>query len=153
MSDDRTDLGRLISVHPVAPAYVQRAVFISVLSFLFFLAMMFAFYLRQSLGYFVLASAFLIIYIATLFGWLKRRRNIVKLYENGIIVNKQSLLWPQIRSCKRGSDGGLLLTNIAGEITRIPASVYGIETIEPFMETRVGSRHRTMLSTTNTPRL
>ena len=38
------ELGRHISTHVIAPAYVQRAVFMAVLSFMFFLAMMFAFF-------------------------------------------------------------------------------------------------------------
>ena len=59
---------------PVPPAQIQRAVFIAVLSFLFFLAMMFAFYLRQSMLYFLLATAFLIVYIATMISFVKLRK-------------------------------------------------------------------------------
>ncbi len=47
-------------------AQMQRAVFIAVLSFLFFMAMMLAFYLRQSLLYFLLATVFLIVYVITM---------------------------------------------------------------------------------------
>ena len=55
-------------------AKVQRAVFIAVLSFLFFLVMMIAFYVRQSMLYFLLATAFLIIYIFTMFSFVRLRR-------------------------------------------------------------------------------
>ena len=55
-------------------AKVQRAVFIAVLSFLFFLATMVAFYVRQSMLYFLLATAFLIIYIFTMFSFVRLRR-------------------------------------------------------------------------------
>lgn len=58
----------------MAPAELQRAVFIAVLSFLFFLAMMFAYYIRQSLLYFLLATAFLIIYLITMFSFVRLRR-------------------------------------------------------------------------------
>lgn len=56
------------------PAHVQRAVFIAVLSFMFFLAMMFAFYIRQSVLYFLLATAFLIVYIVTMISFVRMRR-------------------------------------------------------------------------------
>jgi hypothetical protein len=56
------------------PAVIQRAVFIAVLSFLFFLAMMFAYYIRQSVVYFLLATAFLIVYIVTMISFVRLRR-------------------------------------------------------------------------------
>jgi len=56
-------------------ARVQRAVFIAVLSFLFFLAMMSAFYVRQSILYFLLATAFLIVYIITMISFVRLRRS------------------------------------------------------------------------------
>ena len=59
---------------PIAPAQLQRAVFIAVLSFLFFLAMMFAYYIRQSALYFLLASAFLVIYLVTMISFVRLRR-------------------------------------------------------------------------------
>ncbi len=59
---------------PMPPAQVQRAVFIAVLSFLFFLAMMFAYYVRQSLLYFLLATAFLIVYFVTMVSFVRLRR-------------------------------------------------------------------------------
>jgi hypothetical protein len=58
----------------IQPAQLQRAVFIAVLSFMFFLAMMFAFYIRQSMLYFLLATAFLILYIVTMISFFKLRR-------------------------------------------------------------------------------
>jgi hypothetical protein len=58
----------------VPPAQIQRAVFIAVLSFLFFLAMMLVFYIRQSMLYFLLASAFLIVYIVTMVSFVRMRK-------------------------------------------------------------------------------
>ncbi len=58
----------------MAPAQAQRAAFIAVLSFLFFLAMMFAYYIRQSMLYFLLATAFLIIYFVMMFSFVRLRR-------------------------------------------------------------------------------
>ncbi len=58
----------------VSPANFQRAVFIAVLSFLFFLATMLLYYVRQSMLYFLLATAFLIVYVVTMVSLFKVRR-------------------------------------------------------------------------------
>jgi len=55
----------------MSPSHLQLAVFIAVLSFLFFLAMMFAYYIRQSAVYFLLATAFLIIYLITMISFIR----------------------------------------------------------------------------------
>jgi hypothetical protein len=59
---------------PMSPAQLQRAAFVAVLSFLFFLAMMFAYYIRQSALYFLLATAFLLVYIVTMISFVRLRR-------------------------------------------------------------------------------
>ena len=59
---------------PLPPAQLQRAAFLAVLSFLFFLVMMFAYYLRGSVLYFLLATAFLIVYIITMISFVKLRK-------------------------------------------------------------------------------
>lgn len=53
---------------------MQRAAFVAVLSFLFFLAMMFTYYIRQSLLYFLLATAFLVVYVITMISLFRLRR-------------------------------------------------------------------------------
>jgi len=58
----------------VSAVQLQRASFVAVLSFLFFLAMMFAYYTRQSALYFLLATAFLIVYIITMVSIFRLRR-------------------------------------------------------------------------------
>lgn len=50
----------------------------AVLSFMFFVAMMFAFYIRQSALYFLLATAFLIVYLLTMISFVRLRRGISK---------------------------------------------------------------------------
>ncbi len=98
MTDGSKTLGKLIAVHPIAPALVQRAVFIAALSFLFFLAMMFAFYLLQNILYFLLASAFLVLYLVMMFALLMQRRSTVEVCENGFRVKKQSIRWTDVVS-------------------------------------------------------
>lgn len=58
----------------MSPARVQRAAFLAVLSFLFFLAMMVAYYVRGSILYFLLATAFLIVYIVTMISFVRMRK-------------------------------------------------------------------------------
>ena len=103
MAETEKELGRLISIHGIAPAYLQRAVFIVVLSFMFFLGMMFAFYVRQSVGYFLLASAFLVLYLITMFSWMMQRRTVVKVHERGFRYKDRTVLWDQIETIEEGS--------------------------------------------------
>lgn len=98
-------LGKLIAVHPIAPALVQRAVFIAALSFMFFLAMMFTFYLRQNILYFLLASAFLVLYLVMMFALVMQRRSTVEVCENGFRTKKQSIRWTDVSSV---SDEGVV---------------------------------------------
>ena len=96
MAESDKDLGKPVAVYAMAPAYIQRAFFIVVLSFLFFLAMMVVFYIRQNIMYFLLATAFLIVYLATLFSWFTLRRSVVQIYEGGISFKKQTAVWYEI---------------------------------------------------------
>ncbi|HMT08711.1 MAG TPA: hypothetical protein PKA82_11960 [Pyrinomonadaceae bacterium] len=105
--DPNKDLGKLTGVFPIAPALAQRAVFVAVLSFMFFLSMMFAFYLLKNIIYFILSSAFLIVYLIMMFAWLMQKRSAVELYENGIIVKKRRLLWNEVTAIN--DDGEMTL--------------------------------------------
>lgn len=96
MPQPATNLGKLVSVHVISPAHMQRAVFIVVLSFVFFLATMFVYYIRQNVLYFLLASAFLFLYLFTLFSWVMQRRNQLQIFENGLKYKKQTARWDEI---------------------------------------------------------
>lgn len=96
MTQTKKNLGKLVAVHPVSPAHMQRAVFIAVLAFLFFLAMMFAFYLRQNILYFLLSTAFLIVYLLTMFSLVVQRRSLLEIFEGGIKYKKRSAAWNEI---------------------------------------------------------
>lgn len=98
MPEKPPNLGKLVGVHPTAPIYVQRAVFVAALSLIFFLGMMFAFYLLQSFIYFLLASAFLVIYLITMLGIFTQRQNVLNIYENGISYKKLAARWEEIES-------------------------------------------------------
>lgn len=103
MPEPSKNLGKLVAVYGIAPAYLQRAVFIVVLSFIFFLAMMFVYYIRQNIGYFLLASAFLVIYLVTLFSWVMQRRSHVELFENGFRYKNRSALWNEVEDVDDGT--------------------------------------------------
>lgn len=59
----------------MSPAHIQRVAFIAILSFLFFLGMMLAYYLRGSLLYFLLATAFLVVYVITMISFVRLRKD------------------------------------------------------------------------------
>lgn len=129
MSKPNKDLGRIVSVHGLQPAYLQRAVFVVVLSFLFFLGTMVVFYLQQGFVYFLLSTAFLIIYLVTMTSWILQRRNVVKIYENGIEYRKFSCLWNEIDSISAGEANTVKFTTKAGGKFAIPATIAGLDQI------------------------
>lgn len=107
MSESSKSLGKLIAVHGLSPAHIQRAVFITVLSFVFFLGTMVAYYVRQELLFFLLASAFLMVYIITLFSWIAQRKTVLEIFEKGVAYRKFSAKWDEIAEVK--SDGTIVL--------------------------------------------
>lgn len=108
MTLETKSLGKLVAVHPISPAHMQRAVFIAVLAFLFFLAMMFAFYLRQNILYFLLSTAFLLVYLLTMFSLVVQRRSVLEIFERGIKYKKRSAAWHEIAEVR---DDGTLTIN------------------------------------------
>lgn len=118
------DPGKLISVHPASPLLVQRASIVAVLSFVFFLAMLLLFYLRQQIGYFLLGSAFLAVYLLTLAGIWMQKRNTVKLYENGLYCRQGFVAWSDILSVAESEATGLEISHSNGETLLIPRSLF-----------------------------
>ncbi len=122
----RSPLGSLISSHRTAPAFLQRAAIVAGLSFLFFLATLLMFYMQQRLMYFILSSAFLVVYIFTMIGWVLQKRNVVSIHEHGIVYRKFASRWDEIRSVKADADAGITITKSSGESVNIPKSVSDI---------------------------
>jgi hypothetical protein len=96
MSEPIQNLGRLQAVYGTAPAYLQRAAITAVLAFVFFLAMLILFSVQQNVSYFLLATAFLIVQIFTLFGWITQTRRRLEIYENGFVYGKKNCRWTEI---------------------------------------------------------
>jgi len=113
-------LGRLIAIHPISPAHMQRAVLLAVLSFIFFMSTMFAYYLLQKPLFFLLATAFLVIYLFTMYSFIMGRKKTVEVYEKGVRMGKISASWPDVEAI---DDRGLVC--IAGDKKlEIPHSIY-----------------------------
>jgi Ca2+/Na+ antiporter len=112
-------LGRLVAIHPISPAHLQRAVLLAILSFIFFLTMMFAYYLMQTPIYFLLATAFLVIYLATMYSFITGKKKTVEVFENGLRMGKTSAMWPDI--ARVDDKGGVDLTD--GKKLEIPQSI------------------------------
>lgn len=136
MSQKETDLGRLIAVYGIAPIYVQRAVFIAVLSFLFFLAMIFAFYILQSALYFLLSTAFLIVYLLTMFSFLMQRKKSFELFENGFKFRRDSVLWGEIDAVS--TTGEISLSS--GKTISIPQTISDFDGL--ILRIEAGTRSR-----------
>lgn len=98
MPERTLNLGKLESTHGIAPVYAMRAIVVAALSFVFFLAMLAGFYIRQHIGYFLLSTAFLVVYVLTMLGWLAQRRNVLKIYEKGFSYKKFAASWDEIET-------------------------------------------------------
>ena len=137
MNEPQPELGRLESVHGIAPVFMQRAAVVAVLSFLFFIAMVVAFSIRQNIGYFLLATAFLLVQLLTLFGWLMQRRTTLKVYEHGFVYQKQTFRWAEIEAidgetANRPIGGGKINFEIRktnGEKIVLTEAINGVEQV------------------------
>lgn len=134
MEGKRDTLGRLVAVYAIAPAFVQRAAFTAVLSFMFFLAMMFAFYILQSALYFLLSTAFLVIYLLTMFSFVMQRKKHFQVYENGFTYRKQDVLWPEIE--KVDLEGTITLKTSKQMI--VPKTLHEFDRLMQYLLARVG---------------
>jgi hypothetical protein len=121
------ELGKLISVHGISPVYLQRAAIVAVLSFLFFMAGILFFYIQQTIGYFILATGFLVVYIFTMVGWVMQKKNVVSVFENGITYRKFASTWDELKSVNSTSDAGITLTKTDGESVLIGKSLADVD--------------------------
>lgn len=126
---NRTDLGPLISTHGTSPVFLQRAVIIAILSFLFFIITLLFFYIQRELMYFVMSTAFLVIYILTMIGWVMQKRNVVAIHENGIAYRKFSSTWDEIKSVTADPKTGIRIVKLSGDSTVIGRSIAGVNEI------------------------
>lgn len=105
MTEKVKELGRLVSVHHISPASIQRAFLTATLSLIFFVAMFAAFYFRQNILYFLMASGFLVVYLILMASLIFQRRTTFSLYENGFVFKKTRANWETIAAI---DDNGLV---------------------------------------------
>jgi ABC-type bacteriocin/lantibiotic exporter with double-glycine peptidase domain len=129
MPHSRKDLGPLVSAHGTSPVFLQRAAIIAVLSFFFFMATLMVFYVQQQILYFILSTAFLVIYIFTMIGWVMQKRNVVSIYENGIEYRKFVTRWDDIKSVTAEAESGITITRNNGESVSIPNTTADVRRI------------------------
>src|SRR6476620_12706152 len=65
------------------------------------------FYLRDSILYFLLASAFLVIYLVTMLSWVMQRKNVVQVFEGGFSYRSKQASWNEISDVR--NDGTIVL--------------------------------------------
>src|SRR5215204_5169359 len=136
------NLGKLINVYGIAPAYLQRAVIVAAFSFIFFLVTLAMFSLWRNFLYFFLSTAFLIVYLATMFGWLMMRKNILKIYENGLTHRKFAARWNEIKALetsKKDTKFNCEIQTAKGEKTTLTESIYGVEQAVALIESKIKS--------------
>ncbi len=77
----------------------------------------------QQIFYFVLSTAFLVVYIFTMIGWVMLRRSVVSIYENGVGYGKFSARWDELRSVRASGKTGISLNTDNGASVTIPETV------------------------------
>jgi hypothetical protein len=140
MTTQKTELGNLESVHTIAPVFLQRAAIVAVTSFIFFLLMLVAFSVWQKVGYFMLATAFLIVEIFTMIGWFTQRGTEFKIYENGFIYKKRSNLWSEIKSVFTSRKNKYEIILNTGEKFVLTEMIQNVEEIIKRIETEIAQR-------------
>jgi hypothetical protein len=137
MNVDEKKLGALVSIYGIAPASLQRAAIVAVVSFVFFLLMLIVFSVRQNVGYFLLATAFLIVQLFTLFGFFSAKRIVFKQFVNGFTYKKHVCRWDEIESIDMREESKLIggtkinceIKKINGEKIVLTEAIFGIESI------------------------
>lgn len=96
MKKKKKQLGSVVRVFEISPLYLARVIFVAALSFVCFLGMLLGFYMREQIGYFILSSAFLIVYLLTMLGWFFLRRQRLEIRDKGLSYRRGSILWEEI---------------------------------------------------------
>ncbi len=146
MIEQNKQLGRLERVHGISPAYLQRALILIILSFIFFMAMLAAFSIRQQLGYFILATAFLLVKLLMLWGWMMQRKKAVILYENGLVLGKQVCFYDDIENIHLKQTSRMIggekneceIVKTSGEKIILPEAIHDVHGIIEKVEEKLG---------------
>lgn len=116
-------LGKLVGAHGTSAVFLQRAAIVVVLAFVFFLITFILYNLWGDVVYLLMAAAFLILHIFTLIGWWMQKRNVVRLYENGIEFRGFTAAWDEIARVEARTETGVKITKIGGETVMLGRSI------------------------------
>ena len=130
-------LGKLVSTYPTAPAFVQRAAIVAIVSFLFFLAMLLAFSFRGQIFYLVLAAAFFVVNIFTLIGFVMQRRNVVNVSERGLVYKNSRIEWDDLVSAELDTAGQLNLQTKQSSTIVIPKTISNIGKLDEYIRHQI----------------
>ncbi len=134
----KQDLGKLLQIYPISPIFLQRAAIVAVVSFIFFLVMLIAFSIRQNIGYFLLATAFLVVEIFTLIGWYLQRGAEFKIFEKGFSYKKQHELWSNIGSISPSSKNKFEVIKKDGSKFFLTEIIDGVDEVARHVGSEVG---------------
>ena len=104
--------------------------------------MMFLVYFRGHFGYFLLSTAFLVVFIFTAIGWWMQRRNVVEVFDRGLAFKKLVAAWDQITDLERAQDGALKLTTANKGTITIPKTLDALDRLEYYIRGRIGALRR-----------
>jgi hypothetical protein len=128
--------GKLVATHRTAPSFIQKAAIVALVAFVFFLAMLVAFLVRQQIGYLILAAAFLVLNIFTLIGFVLQRQNAVAIFDNGFRYRRASAKWPDVVSID-DHESGLLIVKTDGSVIKIPRSIDDLGRLNSLIRERI----------------
>ena len=137
VQQQKVELGRPINSYLTAPAFIQRAAVIAIVSFLFFLAMLVAFSARGQMIYLVLAAAFFVVNIFTLTGFVMQRRNEVKVFENGLAYHGRQVEWGDLVSTEIDPSGQLNLQTRQRSTIVIPKTIANIGKLDEYIRHQI----------------
>ena len=131
-------LGTFECAFPISPLYLARVIFVAALSFAFFLAMLLGFYIREQIGYFILSSAFLVVYLLTMFGWFLLRRQKLQVHEFGISYRRAKILWNEITSIEDLGERSFLIKGSDGTVLQVSDAVSESEKVRKIVRRKTG---------------
>ena len=138
MRKKEKQLGSLERTFEINPLYLARVTFVAARSFLFFLGMLLGFYMRAQIGYFILSSAFLIVYLLTMFGWFVLKRQKLEIREKGISYRRIKLFWDEVSAVDQINGKSFYIRSSDGSRLEISDSVADWEKVREIVTQRTG---------------
>ncbi len=138
MKRREVNIGAFESEFAISPQYLARVIFVAALSFIFFLGMLFGFYIREQIGYFILSSAFLVVYLLTMFGWFVLRRQRLRIHEEGISYRRTRIAWKNVSGVEELDPRSFVLRTSDGAVLRVSDAVSDWVKVREIVRQRTG---------------